>query len=442
MELSPEQQFAFDTFKQGKNIFITGPGGTGKSFLIKQMVKWSSINGKRISVCALTGCAAVLLECNAKTIHSWSSIGLGKTPVDKLAYRISRNSKKLYKWKNTDILIVDEVSMMSKKIFELLDSLGKTLRHNDKPFGGIQLVFSGDFFQLPPVGDKDDDETRQFCFESPLWKRTFEEEIQLKSIFRQKDPIYSKILNQIRVGAITKKSFALLQEYVMRPKSEDSEVEPTILYPTRHFVDKKNKTSLDKLEGDVSTYTLTSVAPELLNLTDKEKEIANKFSVEEIESERKQLIGSANVEKEISLKVGAQVMCTVNLEMDSSQPICNGSQGIVVGFTPASNYPIVRFHNGVERIIEPFVWKSETIPSVAFKQVPLILAWALTIHKSQGATLDLAEIDVGHGVFECGQTYVALSRVKSLDGLYLKSFNPFKIKINAKVKKYYKELRS
>ena len=439
MEFSPEQQFAFDKFKLGENIFITGPGGTGKSFLIKEMVKWAQEEHKKISVCALTGCAAVLLECNAKTIHSWSGIGLGKIPAEKIAYRISRNSKKKSKWTQTNILIIDEVSMMSKKIFELLNSLGKMLRKNNKPFGGIQLVFSGDFFQLPPVGEKDDLESRQFCFESELWKETFEHEIQLNTIFRQKDPIYSKILNQIRVGAITKKSFALLQNYVMRPKNVNSDIEPTILYPTRHFVERKNKHSLDKLDGETRNFTLSEVEPSLLALSEKEKQLSENFSIEELEAERKQLIASTNVEKEISLKFGAQVMCTVNLEMDGEKPICNGSQGIVVGFSH-KKYPIVRFHNGKEKIIEPFIWKSDTIPSVAFQQVPLILAWALTIHKSQGATLDLAEIDVGHGVFECGQTYVALSRVKSLEGLYLKSFNPFKIKINSKVKSYYKNL--
>ena len=154
MTLSKEQEFALQKFKEGKNIFITGPGGTGKSFLIKEMVKEASVLGKRINVCALTGCAAVLLQSNATTIHSWSGIGLANAPVDKILYKI-RIGKKKKNWKCVDILVIDEVSMMSKKIFDLLDIIGRKLRNQpDKPFGGIQLVFSGDFFQLPPVGKK------------------------------------------------------------------------------------------------------------------------------------------------------------------------------------------------------------------------------------------------------------------------------------------------
>ena len=439
MNLSKEQQYAFDKFKEGENIFITGPGGTGKSHLIKTLLTYGIENKKHVSVCALTGCAAVLLECNAKTIHSWCGIGLGKSSKESLLSKIKRG-KKVKNWKMTDILIIDEVSMMSKKLFELLDYLGKRLRNNTRPFGGIQLVFCGDFFQLPPIGEKNDEESRKFCFESELWKSTFDNEIELKTIFRQKDPLYSKILNQIRVGNISKNSFSVLQKYVTRSKENLSIVQPTILYPTKHLVEKKNELSLKKLDCASKEFVIQVVEPVLLELTKEEKERANEYSHEEIEVETKQLITSSNVEKQLYLKVGAQVMCTVNLDLDSSTPVCNGSQGIIVSFNE-QGFPCVRFNHGLVKVISPFVWKSENIPSVAVKQVPLILAWALTIHKSQGATLDLAEIDVGNGIFECGQTYVALSRIKSLDGLYLRSFNPFKIKISKKVKNYYKNIK-
>lgn len=440
MTLSKEQEFALEKFKEEKNIFITGPGGTGKSFLIKEMVKEACVMGKRIHVCALTGCAAVLLQCNAKTIHSWSGIGLGNAPFDKILYKI-RIGKKKKNWKCVDILVIDEVSMMSKKIFDLLDMLGRKLRNQpDKPFGGIQLVFSGDFFQLPPVGKKEDEDSCRFCFESENWKSTFDYEIELKTIFRQSDALYAKILNQIRVGRITKKSFAELQKYINRTQPKEQIVRPTLLYPTKKFVEKLNKTSLEGLKTQEKNYDLRVVSPVLMELTSEQKQIASNFTEQEREKETTMLINSFNGEQNLILKEGAQVMCVVNLDMEGPISICNGSQGIIKEFDKVDGYPIVLFNNGIERKITTHIWKSETIPDVAIEQVPLILAWALTIHKSQGTTLDLAEIDVGNRVFECGQTYVALSRVKSLEGLYLKSFDPFKIKINSKVKEYYQKL--
>jgi ATP-dependent DNA helicase PIF1 len=148
------------------------------------------------------------------------------------------------------------------------------------------------------------------------------------------------------------------------------------------------------------------------------------------------MVDNINFENTVRLKVGAQVMCIANLDLDGPYPICNGSRGIVKSFG-ATGLPIVEFKNGAILEIGHHKWQSETIPSVAVKQIPLILAWAITIHKSQGASLDMAEIDVGHNIFECGQTYVALSRVKSLDGLYLKSFDPTRILINKKVRDFY-----
>ena len=143
MNYSEEQINAFTAYTQGTNIFITGPGGTGKTALIKYIQKDAARKGFQIQVCALTGCAAVLLECKAKTLHSWAGIGLGTASLDQLTTKIMKNRYAKDNWKNTDILVVDEVSMMSQKLFELLDAIGKTIRKNSKPFGGIQLIFSG-----------------------------------------------------------------------------------------------------------------------------------------------------------------------------------------------------------------------------------------------------------------------------------------------------------
>jgi ATP-dependent DNA helicase PIF1 len=213
MELSREQQIAFDKYVQGHNIFITGPGGTGKSALIKKIYSHAYSQFKDIHVTALTGCAAVLLNCKAKTLHSWAGIGLGNGTIEQLVLKIKKNKFAKALWKQTDILVVDEVSMLSLKLFNMLNQIGKAVRGNMKPFGGIQLIFSGDFFQLPPVGDKDEPDTQQFCFESDDWNSVFHRDcqIQLIKIFRQTDELYSNILNQIREGKIKKDEALLLK---------------------------------------------------------------------------------------------------------------------------------------------------------------------------------------------------------------------------------------
>ena len=443
--LSDEQQIAFDLFKKGKNVFLSGPGGSGKSCLIKEMVNYCRERGVRVDVCALTGCAALLLEgCKAKTIHSWAGIGLANGPIEETAKRLAKHKRKGENWKTVHVLIVDEVSMMSKKLFELLNLCGKMVRKSELPFGGIQLVFSGDFFQLPPVPSRDQEDTDKFCFESPQWYEVFPKvnHVLLKKIFRQDNALFSKILNQIRVGKISKNSCAELKTHVGKKKSEEMKVRPTLLYPRRHQVEKTNERELNALDGEEHIYNMSRV-PEsdaLMEIfTPVEREICKKALPQEKENEYLFLKKGANCDSRIVLKLGAQVMCTVNLEMDSEKPICNGSQGIVVDFT-SDGFPVVEFYNGVRRKMGKHKWKSEKIPSVQVGQVPLMLAWALTIHKCQGATLDIAEMDLGNRIFECGQTYVALSRVRSLDGLYLKSFDPYKIRVNSKVIKFYDKL--
>ena len=437
--LSEDQQCVFDLYKKGENVFMTGPGGTGKSALIRYIVEDAKTKGKKIDVCALTGCAAVLLECNAKTIHSWAGIGLAKESASIIADKVINDKRKKKNWMASQILIIDEVSMLSLKLFETLNLIGQKIKINKKPFGGIQVIFSGDFFQLPPVGDRDDIKSNKFCFESSLWNDTFPNQIQLRKMFRQKDEKYAKILNQIRIGKISKNSCALLKSYVGRVPKEDEIIKPTILYPRRRDAEIVNNNNLKKLDGEIFNYKIQECNEEDLELTENERNYSNIFSPQQIEYEQKQLLAGMNCEKSLGLKVGAQVMCVVNLDMDGENPICNGSQGIVEGFNE-KGIPIVKFRNGTIRTIGKHIWKSDKIPSVGVKQLPLILAWAVTIHKSQGATLEIAEIDIGNNIFACGQTYVALSRVKNLDGLYLKSFNPYKIKINLKVKEYYENL--
>ena len=438
MELSEEQQLSFDKYIEGYNIFITGPGGTGKSALIKEIYQ-DAILKKNIQVCALTGCASVLLNCKAKTLHSWAGIGLGNSSFENIIKKINKHKFLKATWKNIQILIVDEVSMLSLKLFELLNEVGKTIRQNPKPFGGIQVIFSGDFYQLPPVGDKDDPSSQKFCFESENWNSTFQYQIQLKKIYRQKDEVYISILNQIREGKIKRKSIDILLRYVGRKYDTNLIVEPTKIFPTRYKVDMINTLKMEALEGKETIYKLKYLKNS--EMTKSEKDERLKYSDKDVQVELDFLANNLICEKEIKMKIGAQVMSTINIQDENNELIiCNGSQGIVIGFCEITDCPIVKFNNGIEKTMERHVWDSDKIPGISISQVPLILAWALTIHKSQGASLDAAEIDIGCGIFECGQSYVALSRVKSLEGLYLTSFDLEKIKINRKVKIFYESL--
>jgi len=442
MELSDEQNEAYNKYIEGKNIFITGPGGSGKSELIRKIYQDAKEKGKNINVCALTGCAAVLLQCKAKTIHSWAGIGLGSGTIEANIKKVIDKEFKKKNWKETQILIIDEVSMLSLKLFEMLDRIGRKVRKcESKPFGGIQIIFSGDFYQLPPVGNKDEPETMQFCFESEIWNEVFqiENQIQLIRIFRQADPIYASILNQIREGRLKRSSNDKLLEYVGKTIPEDSLIRPTKLFPTKNKVEAINNNEMISLTSEEKVY---KVKPMLeLPMTKYEREKRSRYNEKDIQTELAYLQGNLLCDSEIHLKIGAQVMCVVNidLELPSGEMLCNGSQGIVTGFSE-NNGPIVKFKNGIEQVMARHIWPSENIPGIGIAQVPLILAWALTIHKAQGATLDLAEIDVGSGIFECGQTYVALSRIKSLEGLYLTSFDASKIRIHKKVKEYYTRL--
>ena len=442
MEYSEEQQISFNKYVQGRNIFITGPGGTGKSALIKYIQRDAINRGKYIQVCALTGCAAVLLECKAKTIHSWSGIGLGKGAIEQLIKKVLKNKHSKALWKETDILVIDEVSMMSLKLFETLDAIGKAVRKNSRPFGGIQLIFSGDFYQLPPVGDKDDPDTSKFCFESEFWFSTFQRQdhIQLQKIFRQNDPVYQSILNQVREGRLKRSSNDALLHNVGRTIDETATLRPTKLFPTRNKVDSINASEMGKLGGDEVEYKIKYHGD--LEMTPNERLIRHNYSPDQLKTELEYLKGNLRCDENIRLKIGSQVMCIVNIDLTNGEMLCNGSQGIVVRFsTMDKRQPVVKFTNGYEMTMNYHIWPSENIPGVGVSQLPLILAWALTIHKAQGATLDVAEIDAGSGIFECGQTYVALSRVKSLEGLYLTSFDAKKIRIHKKVQEFYQLLK-
>jgi ATP-dependent DNA helicase PIF1 len=444
-QLSLEQQHAFTKYRLGHNIFITGSGGTGKSYLIKTIKKDLETRGIKHAVCALTGCASVLLNCYAKTIHSWSGIGLGVGTKDEIVEKAIRNKRATTNWKTTQVLIVDEISMMSLKIFEAIEQIAKCAKRQYlRPFGGMQIIFIGDFYQLPPVSRGED---TQFCFESPLWNQTFnvENHIKLKTLYRQTDPEYIRILTEVRDGVLTEDSLVALNARLTAKYDprENSGILPTKLFPRNADADRVNQTMYAKLKESEEKYDLKTVSNlRMFNETSVPIPIdvmtkCVELKEEEIEQQMKLFCENSNLNPQLSLKKGAIVMCLANLDTDAG--VCNGSQGIVIDFA-ANKFPIVKFLNGVIMTIQPRVYQHGDYPKFGLVQIPLRLAWAFTIHKSQGVTLDIAEIDIGTSIFEFGQTYVALSRIRSLKGLFLSSFNPNKIKTNPTVSAFYKKI--
>ena len=451
-DLSPEQHIAYRKYCQGSNLFITGPGGTGKTRLIKNFIDFSNSTNTKVSVCAMTGCAAVLLNCNARTLHSWSGIKLAKGPSDKIIAAVLKNRNAVKVWRSVKILILDEVSMLSKKIFELIEELARIIRKNNSPFGGIKVVFTGDFYQLPPVGTDGDPDTNCFCFESPIWRAVFnlDNHIQLKTIFRQTDPQYIEILQQIRCGNLSEPNKRLLQSYVNREydPAQHNDCVPTKLFPLRSKVDFVNTQMFSKIKEKEFVFEAVRKTDCITNLESGKPlnplvlDMCSKMTIQERDYELELLLNNTSCSQILRLKKGVAVMCTVNLDMDNS--ICNGSQGIVLNILENSSSPtiVVKFSNGIIKTIAPHFWQSEDYPTIAIGQYPLCLAWALTIHKIQGATLEMAEIDIGQSVFEYGQTYVALSRIQSLNGLYLSAFHAQKIMANPTVRQFYEEIEN
>jgi ATP-dependent DNA helicase PIF1 len=471
--LSAEQLRVYQRFVQGHNLFVSGPGGSGKSFLIRYMVRHLYSVGRIHQVTSTTGCSSILLSSQihvgdtgrpivVKTIHSWSGIRLGKGALPDILRTVMKNRKAVKEWKRVRTLIIDEVSMLSGKLFTVLDTLGRTLRGVDRPFGGIQVVCLGDLYQLSPVGDYGDPASASFCFESPAWDTTFapENHVELTTIYRQRDDLYKSILHEVRVGTLSEDNKRRLQERVKLAYCPDDHggVVPMKIFATREQVSRINTAQYQRVEEPEQVYAMGFVrhAKRYVEtgeaIPDDVLERCAQLSQEDIEQECQQLASHVAAEAEIRLKRGVPVMCLMNLDVQAG--IANGSLGIVVDFvmggvvagsggsgsgsgSGVEMFPVVRFYHGVVRTIEPYVWQSGEIPTVCVRQFPLALAYATSIHKMQGASLDVCEMDLGSTIFAEHQTYVALSRVRSLEGVYLTAFHPHRIRVNPKVAAFY-----
>ncbi len=415
--LSREQKEAFDAILEGESIFLTGPGGTGKSFLIQTiMEEIPKLTGKTVAVTAMTGCAALLLGKYAKTLHGWAGIGLGRGTAQSLSQNIRKIPPLAKRWRETNILIIDEVSMLTPLLLETLDEIAKILRRSQRPFGGMQIVFVGDFLQLPPITKE---KVTRFAFESPVWTSLVKRTIQLKQIFRQKDTTFQNILDEARMGSLSKDSLTILETRINQDYKKEK-IQPTILFTRRVDVEEINTSHLDKLPGIAKTFSAVT-GP-------------SKHPPSEILATSEKMDKDGMYVPILTLKEGAQVMLVANLDMEKG--LCNGSRGVVVGFQETTNWPIVEFKHET-RVIEPHAWESDHKPPIVRSQIPLRLAYALTIHKSQGATLDCALVDIGPSVFEYGQAYVALSRVRNLEGLYIFDICPRAFRAHPLVKSFY-----
>jgi len=420
--LNIEQRAAYEAIVAGKNIFLTGPGGTGKSFLLN--VIYETIR-KKVALTAMTGCAAMLIHPKAKTLHSWASIGLAKDSAPLLISSIKKSRRSVMRWMSADILVVDEVSMMTPDLFEKLNDVAKSIRKCQLLFGGLQLVFVGDFFQLPPVSKEKD---VPFVFESPLWKDTFITH-ELTQIVRQKDPIFQEVLQEARQGELTKKSLKILSKRISID-FKDNAIKPTMLFTRRAEVDHINMSHLRKLITERKTFKAST---EFLPIAQTD---GYKPDNPDIVRAIQKLDSDASYTNELTLAIGAQVMLLIN---KPDLMLVNGSRGVVNGYKEVEGQwlPVVEFRNGTKIPIEPNTWELPDFPGVLRKQIPLRLAYAITIHKAQGATLDCALIDVGDSTFEFGQAYVALSRVKDLDSLYIHDLDSGAFRAHPKVKEFY-----
>jgi ATP-dependent DNA helicase PIF1 len=438
VEFNKEQNEVFDALLQRKNVFMTGYAGTGKSFVIQHLydrvalpITLQSGRKFRYQVCAMTGCAAILLGKNAKTLHSWAGVGLAKESAEDLIKKI-RRSRAVRNWMSTDLLVIDEVSMMTIELFEKLDKIGRKLRANPVPFGGIQLMLVGDFFQLPPVIRREpgaQSNEKIFIFESPLWNEVVGVIVELQEIYRQHDPVFKKCLQEIRRGYLSDTSIQLL-EHCERKDWSTLRIRPTLLFPRRAEVDMINNTNIQAINKPSRCYKASIVFGPNARVSPDDADL--KRAIEIMDREGPYL-------PELILKEGAQVMLTFN--MDQANGLVNGSRGIIARFEEGGvGLPIVEFLNGIRMPIGPQTWEVEDFVDVFRSQIPLRLGYGQTVHRGQGMSLDLALISIGRDVFEYGQAYVALSRVRSLDALYIHDFEPGSIRAHPRVIQFYDEI--
>jgi ATP-dependent DNA helicase PIF1 len=392
-----QQDEALDILKLGHNVYLTGAAGSGKTYVLNQFIKYLRQNSIVVGVTASTGIAAT--HMNGMTIHSWAGLGIGDS-ID--IERILAKSTIKKRMAETRVLIIDEVSMLDGHVLDAVDTITRAFKDKSKPFGGLQVVLSGDLFQLPPVTKSGEP---FFIFNSEAWKSMSLKICYLDEQHRQEDSRLLGILNAIRSNSVDETHFEELSERIKPAPSGEDIIK---LYTHNAHVDDINNTALNKLKTESKTYQMTSSGRPAA-----------------VES----LIKRCLAPERLVLKLGCEVMFVAN---NQAKQFYNGTLGKVIRFNDEGK-PVIQTR---ERLItvDEHTWKTEdgdkTIAEIT--QLPLRLAWAITIHKSQGMSLDAAEIDLSKS-FEPGMGYVALSRVRSVEGLYIKGINNMAMVVNPQI---------
>ena len=411
------QNEALSILKTGANVFLTGEPGAGKTYTINKFVSYLRERDIEPAITASTGIAAT--HIGGMTIHSWSGIGIKESLNDYDLDRITSNEYIHKRVLKTRVLIIDEISMLRSETLSMLDAICREIKQNEEPFGGMQIVFVGDFFQLPPIEKKNSVSNVQdklinevkiyFAFESEAWRKLAPVTCYLTEQHRQDDADFLSVLSAIRLGKMEDSHLKHIHS-----RMGDSSKFPentTKLFSRNVNVDEVNMEMLNKIGAESKKFTMTSSGKESLVFGLKK--------------------GCLSPEV-LCLKKGAVVMCTKN---NPKERFVNGTLGTVEDFDSFTNYPIVKTRSGKIIKIEPMDWSVEENGKIKAKitQIPLRLAWAITVHKSQGMSMDAATMDLSD-VFEFGQGYVALSRVRRLSGLYLLGINDKALKVHPRVK--------
>ncbi|XP_070775632.1 ATP-dependent DNA helicase PIF1 [Enoplosus armatus] len=410
-KLNKEQAAVLSAVLSGRNVFFTGSAGTGKSFLLKRIM--GSLPPKSTFATASTGVAAC--HIGGTTLHNFAGIGSGSAPLEQ-CIELAQRPGVLRHWTTCRHLIIDEVSMVEAQFFDKLESVARSVRRSTEPFGGIQLIVCGDFLQLPPVSKGK--EKASFCFQARSWRKVIQLNMELTEVRRQTDRSFISLLQAVRVGRVTEEVAAKLTESAYNQIERDG-ILATRLCTHKDDVELTNENKLQQLPGSVRVFEALDSDPALVKTIDTQSPVS----------------------RLIQLKVGAQVMLTKNL--DVARGLVNGARGVVVAFESGKHgLPRVHFLCGITEVLKPerWVFKSGGGIHLSRQQLPLKLAWAISIHKSQGMTLDCVEISLAR-VFESGQAYVALSRARSLEGLRVMDFDPRVVRADPDVLLFYRKLR-
>ena len=416
------QKQALDILKTGANVFLTGEPGAGKTHTVNAYVNYLRGCDVEPAITASTGIAAT--HIGGMTIHSWSGIGI-RTKLDKYDLDKIASSEYIVKRINrTRVLIIDEISMLSMNMLDMIDMVCREIKQKSEAFGGIQIILVGDFFQLPPVMKRDDIEeknkqnslitearlSQMFAYGAATWERTRPVVCYLTEQHRQDDANFLSVLSAIRSNSFKKSHLEHIKSRKINEYNTPANI--TKLFSHNVDVDRVNNTELSKLKTEIKSFKMSASGNDKL-----------------VEILKKGCLSPENLE----LKAGAVVMCTKN---NPKERFVNGTLGTITGYEEFSGNPIIKTKNGRNIIITPMDWTVEENGKIRAQitQVPLRLAWAITVHKSQWMSMDAAVMDLSQ-VFEFGQGYVALSRVRRLSGLYLLGMNAHALKVHPEILK-------